>query len=299
MTSTLKSNLTFIGSLLLGVAALGGVLLGMGARVDDGKLEQPVATGAQAERQQLALDIAGIEKSAGIEAVGGSFGPAIAVEAKEWLDAVGGIWVPWPSGAPEGYTNPPAEPNVVGTAEDFLASLTSLSERALTELDNPALGTSISLASRIDAVELGGSCGTVDDVAVAVAMAAAPGAKDASGDDADKTPVAVLETVRQLLEQEAAEIEPGKRDVEIAQVARLDAIINDAIELGAADTRPAIVPIVDNPSEAALELVREAVVSIGAASDPAVRERLVAFACSLHDTEEERAMVGALPGIGD
>ena len=114
------SSLMFVGAILLGIAISAVVMVVTGTRLDR-DVSPDHASPEEVQRQELAAHTQMIADH------GGDF----AVFGEEWTNALGGVWVPWPDGAPEDYTNPPT-PNPSFT--DANEALVELSVSALSEI---------------------------------------------------------------------------------------------------------------------------------------------------------------------
>lgn len=80
-----------------------------GARFDTGVTEPEPMSAAQEDRQEMAIELTRLEDMASVA------NPDLSALAAAYADKVGGIWVPWPDGAPEGATNPPIDLSVPAT----------------------------------------------------------------------------------------------------------------------------------------------------------------------------------------
>ncbi|MCI5826070.1 MAG: hypothetical protein MR006_05345 [Arcanobacterium sp.] len=99
---TLKAWGIFSLCMLVILVGVGAVLWSLGARWEHPDLSPAAPTAPEQERQSLAILAQRIAAS-------GSAAPAdpsLATAAHEWAADLGGVWVPWPKGAPEGYSNP-------------------------------------------------------------------------------------------------------------------------------------------------------------------------------------------------
>lgn len=252
----------------------GGLFLySQGVRLDNQNLEPEPPSASEVTRQGLAELAAQISDGAAKNSL-----TQLASNAKEWEANVGGVWVAWPSGAPSGHTNEPvattAPPGISPT--ELAAMLAKFSD------DAGASGfLSASLGARLASVSLGGGCGTVD-----VAKA---GAASASSEA-----VTAAEAARQWLEHDAAHTTGKNRVALIDRAESIGALQSAMISAGARDTRPAVVPLPEDPTNAALAQLTRAL--LHEAHNDAAREAILPYVCSLYITDVERHEAGALPG---
>jgi len=98
------------GGAVLAIAVVCGSLALAGVRLDDRDAAVPAASAGERARQGLAEKVARLRASASALQTAHPEVPqyaTIADRAKAYSAAVGGVWRPWPSGAPSGRTNPP------------------------------------------------------------------------------------------------------------------------------------------------------------------------------------------------
>ncbi len=176
----------FAGGMLLGVAAFVGVMVAIGVRWENADLSPETPSELEVTRQNLAEQAARIDTSADalLAKKADATVELVGTAAEHYLDMLGGVWVPWPSGAPSGYTNPPvatAAPDDV-TSDVLTEELTSFSQALLDAVEdvpdeNRVEILSAALGSQFLAMNLGGNaaptCGTVDISAAGIALAGA------------------------------------------------------------------------------------------------------------------------------
>lgn len=176
----------FAGGMLLGVAAFVGVMVAIGVRWENADLSPETPSELEVTRQNLAEQAARIDTSADalLAKKADATVELVGTAAEHYLDMLGGVWVPWPSGAPSGYTNPPvatAAPDDV-TSDVLTEELTSFSQALLNAVEdvpdeNRVEILSAALGSQFLAMNLGGNaaptCGTVDISAAGIALAGA------------------------------------------------------------------------------------------------------------------------------
>ena len=176
----------FVGGVVLGLTIFAGVMVSLGVRWENADLSPETPSELEVTRQSLAEQAARLNASAHallatkadptVELVGTS--------AERYLDLLGGVWIPWPSGAPSGYTNPPlatSAPEGV-TTNTLTEELTTFSQALLNIVDdvpneNRVNILSAALGSQFLAMNLGGdaipTCGAVDMSAAGIALAEA------------------------------------------------------------------------------------------------------------------------------
>ena len=264
------SSLMFIGAILLGIAIFAVVMVVTGTRLDR-DVSPDQASPEEVQRQELAAHTQMIADQ------GGDF----AVFGEEWTNALGGVWVPWPDGAPEDYTNPPT-PNPSFT--DANEALMELSVSALSA-DLGPVTTAIGISSLSLGAAEASQCGDYDLATVAGAA---------------NTGVAVenIETARQWLELHAAELEVGARDAEIGRISLLSDLLAAQLVAGAPDTRP---PLVAEPGEdthiaAAYETVIDQLAFNAMLADETGQQNIAAFICHLNQYTDA-PQIKALPGL--
>lgn len=264
------STLMFIGALLLGIAIFALVMVVMGARLEKDVSPAPAST-QEVERQELAARTQQIADDDG----------DVADYGEEWTNALGGVWVPWPDGAPEDYTNPPLPDLPAGDTNS-----------ALLELSATALGSDlgpVTTSMGVSALTLGAAdasqCGDYDLATVAGIA---------------NTGVAVgnIESARQLLELHAAELEIGTRDSELERIALLSDLLDAQLAAGAPDTRPALVAEPDEGEHvaAAYETVIDQLTFSAMTSDADGKQHVAAFICHLNQYPDA-PQIEALPGL--
>ncbi|WP_182354642.1 hypothetical protein [Flaviflexus huanghaiensis] len=92
----------FLLSTAIGIAVFILAMLVIGVRIDTGPTLPPAPSAAEQTRQNAASAYSLVADAAeGAD-------PELARLARSHEEAVGGVWVPWPEGAPDGATNPPS-----------------------------------------------------------------------------------------------------------------------------------------------------------------------------------------------
>ncbi|QOQ39070.1 hypothetical protein [Trueperella pecoris] len=265
------STFTFVGALLLGAAIFALVMVVMGTRLDRDFSPAP-ATSLEVERQDIAALAHSVSHANDAELA--AFGTA-------WSQALGGVWVSWPSGAPAGYTNPPTPSVPAGEVHE---TLRQLADRALGSSLGP-VATSMGISSLTLGAETDEQCGAVDLATVARAL---------------NTGVAVtnIETARQWLEWQAASLPPADRKAPLTRVDELSNLIDGQLSAGAPDTRPAIAPepADANHTASAYRVLVNQLAFSATSADTSGRRAIASFVCHLHKYADAPA-IDALPGI--
>jgi hypothetical protein len=296
--------LRFAGAVILAIVVFAGFLVALGVRLDNQDLTPTEATTSETQRQELAVTAAKISHTAQALASGKSSGlySSVGHAAELYLDALGGVWIPWPSGAPSGYTNPPlatsAPSDATGVA--LVTSLTDFSADALSAADDATEDTrptymAIALSARLYARDLAEALGTDDPGCPAVTATAAGSALG------DSTTVEIADTARQWLEFDAASLPVGQRQAQLDRIASLSAFEDAAIAAGASDSRKASAPLPDNSAQSlttqALSLFADRIAYASAITDSKGRAALFGYTCSLFLSSQERESV--LPLLTD
>ncbi len=264
------STLIFIGALLLGIAIFALVMVVMGTRLEKDVSPAP-ATPQEIERQNLAVRTQAIADDGG----------ELAVFGEEWTNALGGVWIPWPDGAPEDYTNPPLpDPGPADVHEAML----ELSESALSS-DLGPVTTAIGISALSLSASEAGQCGDYDLATVASVA---------------KTGVAVenIEMSRQWLEQDAARMALGERDDELARIELLSDLLDAQLAAGAPDTRPALVFEADEGTHvsAAYKTVIDQLTFSAMTANVEGKKNVAAFVCHLNQWADA-PQIEPLPGL--
>lgn len=284
----------YTGMVTLGVALLTVVLLAMGVRFNiDDPAPEP-ASAAEVSRQEAAITISRIYSTASSLGPADELASAIAIDATQWLETLGGVWIPWPQGAPEGYANPDIDLDSPDVSREGLAQqLTELSTSlvAQTGVDTD-IATSIALAARIDAAQLADDstvvCPSVDYASLAHAAA-------------DGVSLQRIETARQWFETVAAQAPIGERQGQIDRVDQFTDLTEAIIDAEVADTRPALAPRASASAiNDAYALAFEHLIFLSGQADATMRDNIVNFLCQTAlypDATGVPEVASALPGI--
>lgn len=243
-------------------------LAGCGVRLETPPPVAPSPDAAEELRQEAAAEAATI--AATVSEVTADPATAellgrVGAEAGAHLEALGGVWVAWPGGAPEGAVAPePAPTTAVPDAgpDDVLALLT---EGAADAREGALAAPTDELAAVLAAVSLS-RAGAAADVAAATGapapeVSAAPLSREgllARG--VDGPTLEVLDEARFAYETVAARSEGGAREAAQARAAHLQSLVDLAVEEGAPDERLGVYDLPGADGEAGLSAEQAAIV---------------------------------------
>ncbi|MGO1510733.1 MAG: hypothetical protein ACTHXO_12190 [Actinomycetaceae bacterium] len=231
------------------LAVLSLTLAGCGLRIDSDPEPPSPATVTQQWRQDAAVESANLAEATRTLAADPATDPAavpvleeVAADLDAQVEALGGVWVAWPGGAPEGQTNRPVpDPPVVtdvtqlqglivSSADSTVAVLADVpaAERDLASvLSATAVGRILSARS-LEAFASGGSPVEVTPASPEVVSAVADGPT-----------LRVLDQARYLEETLAAR---GMDESAGQRAADLQVLVDAALAAGAPDTREPAYP---------------------------------------------------------
>lgn len=292
------NTLRFFGAVLIAIAIFAGFLVTLGVRPDRNGVSIPTMDAVEQARQDMAVSVARMDDGvAGLVAAN----PDVVAYTESatalalYEDALGGVWVPWPDGAPEGRTNPPIDTAAPATFDDtaLVNGLVELSDQALAASANAteqergtyaAIALSARLTAQNVAIERGLEAPACPAGDALTAGAAAP----------DVTTLQAADTARQWLEVDAARLPSNDRDTELARIATVAAFEEAIVSAGADDLRETFAPMPaadDNPAGKALTLLTQQIVAASVIADQPGREALLGFSCSLFQDSAERSAV--------
>ncbi|WP_216381411.1 hypothetical protein [Arcanobacterium phocae] len=292
--SVLASWLSFVGLSLIAIAIFALVLVVMGTRWEHMSLDPAKPTPTEQARQNTAVTIARTHTLAqelqndALEPTIAAIIGDVATASDQWLTSLGDVWVPWPDGAPEGYSNPeldltPKEVTVDALRNELIQLSSTLP--ADTNLDG-RIATSISVKARTLAAQLSPneereqSCHT-------------PDLSQLGSHITGEQTLLRLESARQWLEHYAAIADPAQRQHPEEQIALLTALTENMIDAGTPDSRPALVPPASSEDvTAALTVANAELIDQASQATPEEREATVSFLCLLSAGEQ----LPALPG---
>ncbi|MFP7706977.1 hypothetical protein [Trueperella sp. LYQ141] len=269
--STHASTLRFIGSLVIGIGIFALVMVITGTHISHDP-EVPTLDSSEEARQELAVHAQQIaDMSDG----------NMHSTATEWVSALGGVWVPWPQGAPEGQANPQLPTASYSTLP---AALSSFANEALTSSAGPT-AVAIGISAYTQSVSSAEKCGTYDLLTVGRALS-----NDAAVEN--------IEIARQWLEIPASHMQIGQRDLPLARIALLSALLDAQIASGGSDTRPALAPPPSHdPLTDSYDVLTQQL-SLAAQQAPATdRQHIASFVCHLYHDYPDAPPIAALPGL--
>lgn len=239
------STPVFLLSAAIGTAIFILAMLVAGVRIDSGPTLPAPPSAAEQARQNAASAYALVAEAA----EGNS--AELARLARSHEEAIGGVWVPWPEGAPDGATNPP--PPASDTDD-----VTVLLDRAI--------------GATVDALEAAPSADVPLYASILIRQQAAldeaaPATQDSDADEpADKAPGAAGLTADTLSPGQVAELASGQTLIEIdaarqwleaaaphldsadtalTRIAAFDDYTSAILQSGTADVRRAFAPLPD------------------------------------------------------
>lgn len=294
--SSLGSSLMFTGMLVLGIGIFSLIMYLFGTRLDNQDPAAEPPTSAEIQRQAISVDISRIRNLA--EALANddlaepsALAQTVSEAATQWLTETGDVWVPWPNGAPQGYTNPPldTEPTIVSVAA-LAEELTSLSDVAIA---NTALDASASVAiassARQYAYALEQASGA--DAEALNTICPAPNLSLLGPLLADGIALKNIETAHQWLESDVAQKPYDERESALRRTADYQLLIESMLDAGAPDTRPAIVDAPESDAVVdAYNLTAQQLVFAARHADAGTRSEIVNFLCAF-------ASYGAMPEL--
>ena len=231
----------FLLGCAIAVALFALIMIIAGIRIDRGIPQPPPADSAEISRQDTVETLLQLADGAESLSAGEDQYAALAATARFYADELGGLWVPWPDGAPEGATNPPVE----------TAAPRDLSAEGMTLLYDAAIEDLVAALAAAPESQATLYATLVADLAsLAPPEAAAlpgevPGADELAEVATDAQTVRVLDVARQYLETATARTPEDQRERLQARVDRLDAIVDAMLEAGAADTRVGVADLPD------------------------------------------------------
>ncbi len=233
------------------------ILISLGARSEYADLTPKPASSAEQERQKLAIFAQRIAASQDLSLQAAE----VAKQAQIWLDHLGGVWMPWPEGAPEGYENPPIDTSAYSSIDQLRQAVWNFSSIALSAYtdtestdqtpDNfkmnaieSAEDENNSDSARRTLAEIG-----LDAIYAGIALDREAGVQpNCEAPNTENLAAALssypdtlknLDTARQWLEYQTA-LSPS--DDLSAQVNTLNTLIDTALDAGTPDTRQVMAP---------------------------------------------------------
>lgn len=246
----------FILAVAIGVAIFILAMVVIGVRLDTGPTLPDEPSSAEEARQAAASSYSLLADAA----EGDETFAQVADMARSHEEAVGGVWVPWPDGAPDGATNPPDAHSDSTDVVELLGESIAATELALGEADSSDAPLYASMLLR-QQVAYETVAVTAEGEELVNHMAAGPLTPDQVAELASEQTLVELDTARQWLETAAPHLESN--DGARARIADLDDYTNAILDAGISDQRDAFATLPDwfleNPSaETALRLEAEA-----------------------------------------
>lgn len=292
-------TLRFVGAVILSLGIFAGFMVALGTRFDRQVVAVPTASAQEQTRQELAIAATRIARSAAslsADSPENAVLTQVVSSANSYAENLGGVWIPWPSGAPEGQTNPPVATDAPrdASAVALVDELLTLSTDSLSAADSVpeserATYVAISLSAHLSAQNLAASIGAAD-----------PGcpsgnALTAGAAVSDSTTLEAADVARQWFEIDASRLALGSRQTELDRIDKLTAFEDSLLSHGTTDTRSAFAAIPssdgDSLSVQALTLLSRQLVTVSALADHDGRAALVGFSCSLFSSADERDAV--------
>lgn len=231
------SRIKFGGFALLTVFIFTTFMYFAGTRLENPDLTPAPASSAEELRQSLAIDSRKIASAAqNLEQT------ELAKAANNWEKELGGIWVPWPKGAPSGYQNPPLD--LSGQSHNIADLKIELTEFAkkVTNSSN-LLGNKNKLI--LLSVEIWKYLIQLSPENDFTANLTPISIEQIATNIKDPKSVVALESIKQILEANTANIsahEKALRKINQENIALLDALINTALANGIKDERTTFIP---------------------------------------------------------
>ncbi|MDO5026104.1 MAG: hypothetical protein Q4E03_06270 [Trueperella sp.] len=270
MSKNLSAALIFSGSLILGIALFVILIIAMGARPENIDLSAPPATSSEEQRQAAATAAHRINQGAQTAGLTG-----LASAADAWETKLGGVWIPWPDGAPAGYENPAVSTEPTGTGPEYLIS-------ELTDLAKETYDFSPEIAAdaSVQAVRLGAKCPSYNPA-------------DIPATDS----IAVLYAAKQWFELGGANL-PSEHEQQRQRVNLVAQVISQALANGAADTRKPLAPLpAADPIASAYQIIGAEILHQSETANEAARQATVGWLCELYSYPDAPSLLtpSALP----
>ncbi|MDD7466183.1 MAG: hypothetical protein PUK59_08195 [Actinomycetaceae bacterium] len=296
---------------------MGAVLMGLGARLEHPDLTPAQPSSAEQERQHLAIlaqriangaatTSATTSAAASATASTASDSPlnsTLAADAEEWVTKLGGVWIPWPQGAPDGYSNPQLDLTGISSLADLSAALWEFSEAAQAFSAGDAAATGAQTPTQQEppaSADSDSNSTALPTLGLALALSATKHA--VTVDHARNAPAACpsftptqmstllishpyalwqLESARQALELKQANLDADQQPALTAAMDTLAHTVDAGLAAGASDVRPLLVPPPDSSTTA--ETIADSAVAALAplAITPEETAALVSFQCQL------------------
>ncbi len=258
----IRSTLTFIGAIFCGIAIFIVFLFSMGANLEKPNLTPAKPSQSEIKRQNLVLQLEKIRNASSTHSNLDSLNQAI----QDWERELGGLWIPWPEGAPDGYENPKLDLKAESQEPQYiLTQLNNFASEVLTIGDNkPIWRTTISLSARAQyQSNLVAKKYQLPHTSKIDENLLARG-------NWNKENLQQIEIARQWLEVKAANTTADKQKDYLPLIQMLDNILNATLETGVKDTRPALSSISLNDTTP-LQNALWAIVEVGSVNELQIR----------------------------
>ena len=292
-------------------------LAGCGLRLETPPPVAPSPDAAEELRQDAAAEaaaIAGTVSEVTAEGATAELLTRIGAEADAHLEALGGVWVAWPDGTPEGAVAPEPAPTAAVPDPDAADVLELLTTGAADAREGAVVAPTDELAAVLAAVSLSRAHGAAEVAAATGTTAPEPTAAPLSREallvrGVDGPTLRVLDQARFAYETVAARSEGAAREAAAARAAHLQSLVDLAVEEGAPDERLGVYDLPGADEEAGLTAEQAAVVdaesrllehwvfSLGLVSPDGRGALLDAAADSARRLVDAGGTLPALPGL--
>ncbi|PFG38477.1 uncharacterized protein DUF4439 [Georgenia soli] len=284
------------------VAALAGaaaavLLAGCGVRLETPPPVAPSPDAAEELRQDTAADAATIAATVSevtADGAGAQLLDRVGAEADAHLEALGGVWAPWPDGAPEGAVTPAPVPTAPPGPDPDVADVVDLLTRGAAQAREDAVAAPTDeLAAVLAAVSISRTQAAADlaragGQALPESPAAPLQAEALLARGVDGPTLLVLDQARFAWETVAARSAGPAREAATARADHLQTLVDVAVEAGAPDGRLGVYGLPGADEEAGLSAEQAAVVD----AESRLLEHWL-FSLGLVGPEERAALVDA------
>jgi len=283
-------------------AALVGVavavsLAGCGLRLETPPPVAPSPDAAEELRQEAAVDAATLTSTVSEVTAEGTTAEVldrVGSDADAHVDALGGVWVAWPEGAPEGAVPPDPVSTAPPVPDPGVADVLGLLEQGAAAAREGALeAPTDELAGMLAAVSISraqaaGELARASGETVPETMATPMDRTGLLARGVDGPTLLVLDQARFAWETVGARSEGPARGAATARAEQLQSLVDVAVEAGAPDERPAVYDLPGADEEAGLSAEQAAVVD----AESRLLEHWL-FSLGLVGPEERGALVDA------
>lgn len=243
-------------------------LAGCGLRLETPPPVAPSPDVAEELRQDAAAEaatIAGTVSEVTADGATADLLTRVGAEAEAHLDALGGVWVAWPEGTPEGAVAPEPAPTAAVPDPDAADVLELLTTGAADAREGAVAAPTDDLAAVLAAVSLSRAHAAAQVAAATGAAAPEPAAAPLTREallvrGVDGPTLRVLDQARFAYETVAARSDGAARESAVARAAHLQSLVDAAVEEGAPDERLGVYDLPGADAEAGLTAEQAAVV---------------------------------------